>query len=69
MELLQDIQANIGALINDTVGVLAAVRYIDGTDTFASVIMGTGAKVTTAVHVSCNPVSWPPLPTWRAHPP
>ena len=46
--LLQDIQANIGALINDTVGVLAAVRYIDGTDTFASVIMGTGAEATNA---------------------
>ncbi|CAK0784341.1 hypothetical protein CVIRNUC_007545 [Coccomyxa viridis] len=40
----KDIQANIGALINDTVGVLAAVRYIDGTDTFASVIMGTGTN-------------------------
>ena len=49
MALMQDIQANIGALINDTVGVLAAVRYIDGTDTFASVIMGTGAGATEAV--------------------
>ena len=40
--VVQGIQANVGALINDTVGVLAAVRYIDGTDTIASVIMGTG---------------------------
>lgn len=42
--LMQGIQANVGALINDTVGVLAAVRYIDGTDTIASVIMGTGKQ-------------------------
>lgn len=40
--MVQGIQANVGALINDTVGVLAAVRYIDGADTIASVIMGTG---------------------------
>ncbi len=68
--MLQDIQANIGALINDTVGVLAAVRYIDGTDTFASVIMGTGARATTAVHyIADDSASWPHLPTQRAHPP
>lgn len=38
------IHVNVGALLNDTVGVLAAVRYIDGTDTIASVIMGTGTN-------------------------
>lgn len=32
----------IGALVNDTVGTLAAVRYIDGSETVAAVIMGTG---------------------------
>ena len=40
--MVQGIHVNVGALLNDTVGVLAAVRYIDGTDTIASVIMGTG---------------------------
>ncbi len=40
--VIQGIHVNVGALLNDTVGVLAAVRYIDGTDTIASVIMGTG---------------------------
>lgn len=45
--MAQGINANVGALINDTVGVLAAVRYIDGKDTIASVIMGTGKPLTT----------------------
>ena len=44
--MVQGIHVNVGALLNDTVGVLAAVRYIDGTDTIASVIMGTGKPST-----------------------
>ena len=51
--MVQGILANIGALINDTVGVLAAVRYIDGTDTIASVIMGTGK------HLIMHAQPWP----------
>jgi hexokinase len=41
-ELLQGVLVHIGALVNDTVGTLAAVRYVDGSDTVAAVIMGTG---------------------------
>ena len=51
---VQGIQANVGALINDTVGVLAAVRYIDGTDTIASVIMGTGKPLRYLGGCTCN---------------
>lgn len=36
---------HIGALVNDTVGTLAAVRYIDGQDTIAAMIMGTGTPI------------------------
>jgi hexokinase len=43
---MQDIHVHIGALVNDTVGTLAAVRYIDGQDTIAAMIMGTGAHLT-----------------------
>ena len=35
---------HIGALVNDTVATLAAVCYVDGSNTVASVIMGTGVQ-------------------------
>ncbi|KAK9908508.1 hypothetical protein WJX75_008860 [Coccomyxa subellipsoidea] len=38
------INVHIGALVNDTVGTLAAARYIDGQDTIAAMIMGTGTN-------------------------
>lgn len=41
--LWQGVNVHIGALLNDTVGTLAAVRYIDGQDTIAAMIMGTGS--------------------------
>jgi len=52
--VVQGVQANVGALINDTVGVLAAVRYLDGTDTIASVIMGTGKPALSPFHSACE---------------
>lgn len=36
---------HIGALVNDTVGTLAAARYVDGQDTIAAMIMGTGVLI------------------------
>ncbi len=50
----QGVHVHIGALVNDTVGTLAAVRYIDGQDTVAAMIMGTGAQLcnlTSAAHL------------------
>lgn len=41
---VQGVNVHIGALVNDTVGTLAAVRYVDGSDTVAAVIMGTGGR-------------------------
>ncbi len=38
----QGVNVHIGALLNDTVGTLAAARYVDGQDTIAAMIMGTG---------------------------
>lgn len=46
--------------MNDTVGTLAAARYIDGQDTIAAMIMGTGVCVCTLladamlILVGCN---------------
>ena len=40
--VVQGVNVQIGALVNDTVGTLAAVRYVDGSETVAAVIMGTG---------------------------
>ncbi|BDA45066.1 Hexokinase-1 [Coccomyxa sp. Obi] len=38
------VHVHIGALVNDTVGTLAAARYVDGQDTIAAMIMGTGTN-------------------------
>ncbi len=39
---LQGIEANVAALVNDTVGVLCATRYTFGPDANIAVVMGTG---------------------------
>ena len=44
---MQGVNVQIGALVNDTVGTLAAVRYVDGSETVAAVIMGTGIPLRT----------------------
>ena len=39
---MQGIDANVAALVNDTVGVLCATRYSFGPDANIAVVMGTG---------------------------
>ena len=59
---LQGVGVHIGALVNDTVGTLAAVRYVDGTDTVAAVIMGTGgAPVLPCLGLPCLGLAGPCL--------
>lgn len=47
--------------VNDTVGTLAAGRYVDN-NTIAAVIMGTGTNAAYLEHVSS-------IPKWRGPPP
>lgn len=43
---MQGVSASIEALVNDTVGVLCATRYVAGPDANVGVAMGTGEGLT-----------------------
>ncbi len=60
---VQGHDVNIAALLNDTVGAMAAARYSDGADARIAVVNGTGIPLT--------PVTWvPPVnPQRKGHVP
>uniref|UniRef100_A0A0D9V542 Phosphotransferase n=1 Tax=Leersia perrieri TaxID=77586 RepID=A0A0D9V542_9ORYZ len=58
---LQGLDMKVTALVNDTVGTLAAGRYLDH-DTIAAVILGTGSNAAYIEHAHAIPKWHAPLP-------